>query len=231
MKKNQKSLIKAAIIFTVVATAAIILWKFVLTKEQLMNGIEYIHSYGYWSIAIYTVLYVVLVSLSFPSSVFNITAGILFTFVEAISLAYFAGLSAAVVTFSFSRFLFHDFVCNKVKQTETGTNLLKATEKNGAKLIILLRFNPFIPAVIKNYGLGVTDIPFRTYCWATLLGQMPITTMYVYLGWMGGHTMLNDDQPLGMKHWIVLGGGLVLSIITLAISRHYMKNHLELSNN
>lgn len=231
MKSSQKALIKSGVIFAVVATAAVLLWKFVATKEQLLSGIEYIQSFGYWSIAAYTGLYVVLVSLSFPSSVFNITAGILFTFLEGLAVAYVAGLGAATLTFALSRFLFHDYICKRVKKTDTGQSLLDAAAENGAKLIILLRLNPFIPAVIKSYGLGVTDISIRTYCWATLVGQIPLATMYVYLGWMGGRAMLSENQSLDLKHWVVLGAGIVFSIVTLALSRHYVNKHMNLSPN
>lgn len=227
MKRAHKSLLKVGVIFAVIATLAILSWKFLVTEEQLKEGLRYINSFGSWSVVVYAILYVTLVSFSFPSTLFNITAGVLFSFTEAILVASISGLGAASITFFISRFLLHDYVCDKVKRVENGNEILRLVQTDSGKVILLLRLNPFIPAVVKNYGLGVTDIRYVKYALFTFLGQFPIAALYVYLGWIGGQAMLAQDNELTAVHWGVLGLGLVVSAITLVVSRVFFKKKLQ----
>ena len=227
MSKSKNSLVKSAIVFAIVTVLAIVLWKAFITKEKVIEAMQYIESFGYWSLLVYALLYTTLVSLSFPSSVFNIGAGVLFPFFQAASIALFSGLAAASITFMLARFLLHDFTSAKIKDTEAGKNILKIVDSDCAKVIILLRLNPFIPAVVKNYGLGVTDIPYTTYAIFTLLGQIPLALMYVYLGWMGGHSMLDEQNSPDAVHWIVLGLGVLITISSLAASHFYFRKKMQ----
>ncbi|MCW8091330.1 TVP38/TMEM64 family protein [Alteromonas sp. ASW11-130] len=226
MKSNHKSLVKIAIIFTVLAISAIVLWKLMVTRETVREGVNYITSFGFLSYFIFALLYVVLASLSFPSSIFNIAAGVLFSFSIGLSIAVISALTASCITFAISRYMLKDFITHKIEATEKGKQVLKVVAKHSAKFIFILRLNPFIPAVVKNYGLGVTHVKFLTYIWTTFLGQLPLATMYVYLGWIGGLAMIEEDSSPDTAQWSVLGAGIVISIITLVFSHFYMKKHL-----
>lgn len=227
MSRNKRALIKFAVIFSVLALLAFILWKVVVTRETIMEGLDYIRSFGIWSFVAYAALYILLVSLSFPAALFNITAGLLFSFTTGLAVALFSGLAAACLTFTISRFMLHDFICVKIKNTQKGEQLLAMFKENSAKFVIMLRLNPFIPAIVKNYGLGVTEVKFRTYAWSTLIGQMPLTTMYVYLGWIGGSAMLSEDSKPDAAHYAVLGGGLIITVVTLVFTHYYFRKKMS----
>ncbi len=227
MGSHKKSLLKTAIIFAVLVGFAVILWKLMVSRETVREGLNYINSFGVWSFVVFGVLYVVLASLSFPSTVFNITAGVLFSFEKGLAVALACGLIASCVTFLISRFMLKDFITHKIEATEKGRQILKLVADHSAKFILMLRLNPFVPAVVKNYGLGVTEVQLRTYVWTTLLGQLPLTAMYVYLGWIGGLAMLDEEKSPDVAHWAVLGGGITISIITLVLSHLYMRKRLS----
>ena len=91
------------------------------------------------------------------------------------------------------------------------------------RLVVLLRLNPFIPAVLKNYGFGITEISFKQYAWATLIGQLPLVSLYTYLGWVGGNSMLNSDAHPPTYQWAILGGGLLVSIIVTYVAYRHTK--------
>ncbi|MCW8107308.1 TVP38/TMEM64 family protein [Alteromonas ponticola] len=197
-----------------------------VTRETVGEGVQYITSFGFWSYFVFGLLYVVLASLSFPSSIFNIAAGVLFSFKLGLLVAVTSGLIASCITFFISRYMLKNFITHKIESTQTGKQILKVVAEHSAKFILILRLNPFIPAVVKNYGLGVTHVKFRTYVWTTFLGQLPLTAMYVYLGWIGGLAMINQENSPDTVHWVVLGGGLMISIVTLGLSHFYMRKHL-----
>ncbi len=227
MVAHKKSLLKTAVIFAVLVASAVILWKLMVSRETVREGLNYINSFGVWSVVVFGVLYVVLASLSFPTTVFNITAGVLFSFEKGLIVAMACALSASCVTFLISRYMLKDFITHKIEATEKGRQILKLVAEHSAKFIMMLRLNPFVPAVVKNYGLGVTEVKFRTYLWTTFLGQIPLTAMYVYLGWVGGLAMLDEEKSPDAAHWAVLGGGITISIVTLLLSHLYMKKRLS----
>ena len=121
---NKTSLIKSAIVFILITVLAIVAWKLLVSKQQINEAIEYIQSFGAWSVFVFGIIYVVLVSASFPSSVFNLAAGIIFGFTVALPLALTCGLLASLATFTFSRHFLHDFVCDKLKKTKNGSKHL-----------------------------------------------------------------------------------------------------------
>lgn len=227
MKSHHAALIKTGALFVILAGSAILCWKLLVTEEQLKSGLQYIQSFGTWSVLVFALMMVVLVSLSFPSSVFNLTAGVLFSFAEALIVASLAGLCAALVTFTISRFFMHSFISEKIKATDSGAKTLALIEQDSAKIILLLRLNPFIPAVVKNYGLGVTDVRYREYVPFTWLGQLPLCVTYVYFGWIGGQALLSDDAQVDTIHWILAGLGVAVSVTTLVASHYYFRKKYQ----
>ena len=63
-----------------------------------------------------------------------------------------------------------------------------AIQKEGLKLVLLLRLCPLIPFTIFNFMMGITAISFSDYC-IGLIGIIPGTIVYVFIG-----TTLSDIQ-------------------------------------
>jgi uncharacterized membrane protein YdjX (TVP38/TMEM64 family) len=57
-----------------------------------------------------------------------------------------------------------------------------AVEREGWKLVLLLRLSPVFPFNVLNYALSLTRVPFGTYVLASFIGMLPGTALYVYLG-------------------------------------------------
>lgn len=213
-------------IFLLFATAIILAWKLMVGKETIMEVVEYIQSFGILSMLIFALFYTCLVSLSFPSSIFNIAAGVLFPFISAALIAMFCGLVAASITFLIARYFLHEFFCEKIKETEKGTKFINLINEDSGKIVVLLRLNPFIPAVVKSYGLGVSDISYKSYAFFTLIGQLPLAMMYVYIGWIGGKSMLEAESSPEGVHYFVLGLGIFISLISLIVSHLYFRKKI-----
>lgn len=72
-----------------------------------------------------------------------------------------------------------------------------AIQKEGLKLVLLLRLCPLIPFTIFNFMMGITAITFGDYC-VGLIGIIPGTLIYVFIG-----TTLSDIQQAanGVGDW------------------------------
>ncbi|MBU0749910.1 VTT domain-containing protein, partial [Patescibacteria group bacterium] len=55
-------------------------------------------------------------------------------------------------------------------------------EKNGFQTVLFLRMVPLFPFDFVNYACGLTNIKYRTYLVATLIGVIPGLTAYIFLG-------------------------------------------------
>ncbi|WP_414830149.1 TVP38/TMEM64 family protein [Alteromonas sp. H39] len=188
------------------------------------NGaIDYVRSFGAWAVVVFFILYVLLVTLSFPATILNVTSGILFSLWIAVGVSIVAALTGACLTFLIARFWLKDAIVKRLEKHENSHKMLELAEDSSWRLILLLRLTPFIPAVLKNYGFGITSVKFRQYLWSTLVGQFPLTTLYTYLGWLGGNAMLNSDSHPPTYQWAILGGGVIVSIIVSVVA--YRQTH------
>ena len=222
MKKRNLWLIKS-VIGVVFISAVILLWKHVITREQVTDAVEYIQSFGVWAITVYFFIYTLLVALSFPSTILNIVSGILFGLSIAICVSILAAFSGACITFLFARFWLKDHVKNRLERYEGSKKILALAKDSAWRLVILLRLNPFIPPVIKNYGFGIREISFKQYAWSTLVGQLPLVSLYTYLGWVGGNSMLNSDAHPPTYQWAILAGGILVSVVIAIIAYRHTK--------
>ena len=58
----------------------------------------------------------------------------------------------------------------------------RAVATEGWKIVGLTRLSPAFPFTLLNYAFGLTQVSLRDYVFASWIGMMPGTVMYVYLG-------------------------------------------------
>jgi uncharacterized membrane protein YdjX (TVP38/TMEM64 family) len=58
----------------------------------------------------------------------------------------------------------------------------RALEKGGLKVVLLLRMSPVSPFSVLNYALGISRVRPRDYVLGSVLGTVPGTLLYVYIG-------------------------------------------------
>ncbi len=57
-----------------------------------------------------------------------------------------------------------------------------AVEREGFKLVLLLRLSPIFPFNVLNYALSLTRVTLGRYVLASAIGMLPGTVLYVSLG-------------------------------------------------
>jgi uncharacterized membrane protein YdjX (TVP38/TMEM64 family) len=94
-----------------------------------------------------------------------------------------------------------------------------AVQRQGFRIVLLLRLCPLFPVIMLNYTLGLTRISLPAYALATLIGMIPRTLMVAYIG-SGARSLMelaggHDVNPIANPalYW----GGLLLSLITVII--------------
>ena len=82
--------------------------------------------------------------------------------------------------------LCRDWIANRTRHVRVWQGIEIAIEEEGWKIVGLLRLAPLIPYNILNYALGLTAVKFWAYFFASAVGILPGTLLYVSLGSVAG---------------------------------------------
>jgi uncharacterized membrane protein YdjX (TVP38/TMEM64 family) len=136
--------------------------------------------WGAWGPVIYMLLYAVGPSFLVPGAVMTIAGGLAFGTKWGSVYSLIGGDVGAVVAFAAGRFLGKSFVEQIVG--ERFHAMLQRIAKHGFQIILYLRFVPVIPYNALNLLAGASPITFYDYFWATMIGMIPGTILYAFLG-------------------------------------------------
>lgn len=118
-----------------------------------------------------------------PGSPTTLLAGSLLGKVHGVTATLVGSYIGSAAAFLMPRYLFRDWVARKFLPKYPK---LKEYEEllftSGFKTVLFLRLVPLFPFNILNYILGVTRVTFKDYFLGTLIGIVPGTIVYVYLG-------------------------------------------------
>lgn len=131
---------------------------------------------------VFALAYIILTVLLVPGSALTLGAGAIFgLWLGALTVIVGANL-AALCSFLLAR----SFLRARVEQWAQGhprfAALDRAIGRAGFKMVLLLRLSPVFPFTLLNYLLGLTTVRTGAYVLANLLGMLPGTFLYVYLG-------------------------------------------------
>ncbi len=142
--------------------------QFQLDKPALVLGLAFL-------------VYVTVTGLSLPgATVLTLVFGWYFGFLRGVVLVSFASTAGATLAFLLSRYLLRDVVQNRFGGKLASFN--KSLEREGAFYLFTLRLIPAVPFFIINVVMGLTPLKTSTYWWASQLGMLPGTAVYVYAG-------------------------------------------------
>lgn len=172
----------------VIALTAYYLYTHHITPT-LLRG--YFAQLGPWAILIYIIAYTIRPIVFFPSSIMTPLSALLFGPYLGWIFTYIGETFSATVAFFIAKYFGKDLIAKFEKQNQekggktTANFILKykeRLEKNGFETVIFLRLVPLFPFDFVNYACGLSDISYRTYLIATMIGVIPGLTAYIFLG-------------------------------------------------
>lgn len=151
-------------------------------RQAIAAGLETVEGWGPWGLVAVAAAYVPASLLFLPGSLLTLGAGFVFGVaptVIAVSLGSTMGATAAMLA---GRTLLRPWLETRLAQSPRLAALDRAVQRDGAKLVLLVRLSPIIPYNLLNYMLGLTKVRLGDFIWASWLGMLPGTVMYAYLG-------------------------------------------------
>lgn len=184
-------------------------------QEGLRQALAWIQGLGPWGPAAFILLYILACVLFIPGFILTLGAGFLFGVVWGsvyVSLASTLGASCA---FLIGRHLARDWVSRKIEGNPSFKAIDEAVAREGWKIVGLTRLSPVFPFNLLNYAYGITKVSLKDYFFASWLGMLPGTVMYVYIGSLAG-----DLARLGAggrsrtpAEWTLYGVGLLATVL------------------
>jgi len=129
----------------------------------------------------YVLTYTLVVALSLPAAlVMTLTGGLLFgAWVGGGAAALGCTLGAAIL-FLICRTAAGDVL--KARAGPTAAKIEAGVRRDAFSYILILRLVPVMPFWLANLALGLIDIPFATFVFASFLGILPVSIIYAGLG-------------------------------------------------
>jgi uncharacterized membrane protein YdjX (TVP38/TMEM64 family) len=146
-----------------------------------------------------------------PASPFIIAGSAVFGFALGVPGALAGVALGAAGGFCLSRWFLRKEISAHLRRHSTFCAIDTAIEKEGWKIVILLRLCP-IPFGLANYLYGLTAVRFRAYMIATMLGSLPSLLLFCQLGSAGKAGL----DALSSGHIGNSAGGLVVLGLEIA---------------
>jgi uncharacterized membrane protein YdjX (TVP38/TMEM64 family) len=137
-------------------------------------------AWGVWGPLVYMMLYAVGPSFLVPGAVMTVAGGLAFGTLWGSVYSLIGANVGAVVAFGAGRFLGRGFVESVVGKRFDA--MLGRIARHGFHIILYLRMVPVIPYNALNLIAGASRIAFRDYLWASVIGMIPGTILFAFLG-------------------------------------------------
>ncbi|MGI0479873.1 TVP38/TMEM64 family protein [Geminocystis sp. CENA526] len=146
------------------------------------NFTDSIELWGIWGVLGFILIYIIATIFLIPGSALTLGAGLIFGVVKGSILVSIASVTGATLAFLLGRYFLRGWVEKQIESQPKFTSIDRAVAKEGWKIVGLTRLSPLFPFVFLNYAFGVTKVSLRDYFFASWIGMLPGTIMYVYIG-------------------------------------------------
>ncbi len=191
-------------------------------EQSFRDALAWISRLGPFGFLIFAGLYILACVLMLPGSILTLGAGALFGVAKGSIVVSVAATLGASCAFLVGRYLARDWVAARIAGNPRFRAVDEAVATEGWKIVLLTRLSPVFPFNFLNYAFGLTKVTLRDYLFASWLGMIPGTVMYVYVGSLAGDLARvgagGHDRTAG--EWIVYGVGLLATVlVTVLVTR------------
>ena len=196
--------------------------KYFNVQEMLRKALDWIDGLGAWGPVTFIAIYIMAAVFFIPGSLLTLGAGVLFGVVKGSVIVSIAATLGVTCAFLVGRYLARNWVAKKTEGNAKFKSIDEAVAKEGWKIVGLTRLSPIFPFNLLNYAYGLTKVSLRDYFFASWIGMMPGTIMYVYIGSLAGSlaSLGMEERTRTPAEWALYGVGLAATIaVTVYVTR------------
>jgi uncharacterized membrane protein YdjX (TVP38/TMEM64 family) len=214
----------SAIVTGIVALAILI-----LAVEPLRSGIgdaisgdtgqlrEDLRGLGVGGVLITWTLALTHVLIWYPAEILDLAVGYVYGFWGGLVLAMFGWLLNALVAYWIGRHAARPALYRFVGQRRFD-RLERTVEAGGATLLLSIRLVPVIPFSLFSMAAGAARANLFTFIWTTIVGYLPLTIVFVYLG-----SKLEELSPTDPILWLGAAVLIVLLVVTHRVRQRWTR--------
>lgn len=192
--------------------------KLLPVQAWLQAALGWLAEMGPWGPVLFVALYAGATIFFLPGSILTFGAGALFGVGWGSVYVSLASTLGATGAFIVGRYLARGTVARWVESDERFAAIDQAVAHEGWKIVGLTRLSPVFPFALLNYAFGLTRVSLRDYVWASWVGMMPGTVLYVYLGALAKEAAGPRVRSAG--EWALYAAGLVATlVVTVLVTR------------
>jgi pyruvate/2-oxoglutarate dehydrogenase complex dihydrolipoamide dehydrogenase (E3) component/uncharacterized membrane protein YdjX (TVP38/TMEM64 family) len=174
--------VSKAIIVVLVLAAIVAGVLFLPVRQWFMEFESYVKSLGAVGPVVVVLAYVLCTVLFIPGSAITVGAGTLFGLKTGFVVVVLGANLGALCSFLLARTFLREKVAVWAAANPKFRSLDQAIGRQGFKMVLLTRLSPVFPFVLLNYFLGLTAVRTGAYILANLIGMLPATFLFVYIG-------------------------------------------------
>ena len=188
------SIIKIVLLVTIVVSIPLYIWFFhgeIISRWKSVDDIvAFLNHYETESILIYIVLQIIQVVISvLPGQFFQMAAGYLYGFWQALLFALTGAVIGTAVSFMLAKILGRDFLHILFGEEKISYYVERLNSKRVYTLVFLIYLIPGIPKDMVSYAAGISEIRFKPFIILSAVGRLPGMMGSLLMG-----NMLEEDR-------------------------------------
>jgi uncharacterized membrane protein YdjX (TVP38/TMEM64 family) len=149
----------------------------------------------------------------YPAEILDAAVGYVYGFWVAMPLIAAVWLISAVIAYWIGRHAARP-VLHRFVNPERFDRFEELAERGGVTLLLAMRLVPVVPLSLFSYAAGAARVPLGRFVWTTVIGYLPITAVFVYLGSQLEELSANDPVL-----WIGAAVLIALLLLTTRLRR------------
>lgn len=163
---------------------------------------------------LYALVYAVCVVLFIPASILTLGAGATFGVIRGTIVVVIGATIGATLAFIVARTIARRRIEAVAASDRRFRALDRAIATEGAKIVLLVRLAVVFPFTYTNYAFGLTGVRVVPYALATLVGIVPGTLAFVYIGAAAAAASAGK-----VKLAVYIGGAIVALVASAFVGR------------
>ena len=194
-------------------------------------------SWGAWAPMVFFLIYVLATIAFVPGVLVTLLGGLAFGAWWGTLIVLSASTTGAILAFLIARYIARDAIQGFMARQGWYQRFQKGVTENGLNFVLFVRLVPLFPFNALNYACGLAPIRLRDYFLGSLVGMLPGTFAYVYLGETGcklidpviAGQFRPTDMPAEVRQSLVLAISLLafLSILPVLLRAFQKYRHPE----
>jgi uncharacterized membrane protein YdjX (TVP38/TMEM64 family) len=197
--------------------ALVVLFRVLPVEEWLIAFREYVRELGPAGYALYAAVYAACVVLFVPASILTLGAGAIYGLGTGVAVVLAGASVGATLAFLLAKGLLRKRVERMTQGNAKFRALDRAIAREGARIVFLVRLAPVFPFTYINYAFGLTGVKTLPYVLASVVGMIPGTFAYVYLGAAAADAASGGAGTTELA--IRIAGAVVAVAVTIFVAR------------